>query len=99
MTSIPDANIDCHRLPRKCRAGVVDGGCQLWTNLRGRDPQTGVEVDRWGCADGFVPLLLVEIAQMSRQTGAAVESFRNEVVKADEQAALARNQVLQIVKG
>ena len=31
--------------------------------------------------DGMVPVLLIENAQQSRQTGAAVESFRNEVVK------------------
>jgi hypothetical protein len=29
---------------------------------------------------------MVENTQMSRQTGAAVESFRNEVVKANEQS-------------
>jgi hypothetical protein len=31
-----------------------------------------------------MPILLIENAQMSRQTGAAVESFRNEMVKANE---------------
>ena len=29
-------------------------------------------------------MLLIENSQMSRQTGAAVESFRNEMVKANE---------------
>lgn len=90
---LPDDKIDCHRLPRRCRAGVVDGYCQLWTNIRGKDPQTGVEVDRWGCADAFVPMLLIENAQQSRQTGAAVESFRNEVVKAEQD----RQQVIAAV--
>jgi hypothetical protein len=32
----------------------------------------------------WMPILLIENAQMSRQTGAAVESFRNEMVKANE---------------
>ena len=32
----------------------------------------------------WLPILLIENAQMSRQTGAAVESFRNEMVKANE---------------
>jgi len=32
----------------------------------------------------WLPVLLIENAQMSRQTGAAVESFRNEMVRANE---------------
>jgi hypothetical protein len=31
-----------------------------------------------------MPILLIENSQMSRQTGAAVESFRNEMVKGNE---------------
>jgi predicted Ser/Thr protein kinase len=91
---LPDEKIGCHRLPRRCRDGVVDQCCQLWTNVRGRDPQTGVEMDRWGCADAFVPMLLIEVAQQSRQTGAAVESFRNETVKVNERAAQERRETL-----
>jgi hypothetical protein len=33
------------------------------------------------CAIKWIPVLLIENAQMERQTGAAVESFRNESVK------------------
>jgi hypothetical protein len=32
-----------------------------------------------------MPILTIEVAQKSNQTGAAVESFRNEVVKANQQ--------------
>jgi hypothetical protein len=91
---LPDEKIGCHRLDRTCRHGVTEDRCQLWINLRGRDPQTGVEFDRWGCADAFVPLLMVENSQMQRQTAAAVESFRNEVVKANEGAIEQRREVL-----
>lgn len=59
--------------------------CPLYVQLRGMDPQTGKEIDQWGCSFAFMPTLLIENAQQSRQTGAAVESFRNEVVK-DNQA-------------
>lgn len=96
---LPDEKIGCHRLPRKCRGGVVDEHCQLWVNLRGRDPQTGVEVDRWGCADAFMPSLLIENAQMSRQAGAAIESFRNEVVAANKAAVEERRQALESLAG
>jgi hypothetical protein len=43
-------------------------------------------VDEWGCAVAWLPLLLIENASQSRQTGAAVESFRNEVAKTQQEA-------------
>lgn len=55
--------------------------CAWWTLLRGKHPQTFAEIDEWGCAVAWLPVLMIENAQQSRQTGAAVESFRNEVVK------------------
>lgn len=55
--------------------------CPLWTQLRGLNPNTGQEIDEWNCALALTPLLLVENAMQSRQAGAAIESFRNEMVK------------------
>ena len=55
--------------------------CEWFTEIRGTNPQTGKEVDEWGCAVTWLPMLLVENSQQQRQTGAAVESFRNETVK------------------
>lgn len=49
--------------------------------IRGKDPQTNKDVDDWGCSMAWLPKLLIENAMVSRQTGAAVESFRNEMVK------------------
>lgn len=49
--------------------------------VRGKHPQTGADVDEWGCAMSWLPVLLIENSQQQRQTGAAVESFRNEVAK------------------
>lgn len=59
-------------------------GCSWFTQLRGKNPQTGAEVDEWGCAITWLPMLLIENSQQQRQTGAAVESFRNEMVKAND---------------
>ena len=53
--------------------------------MRGTNPNTGELVDEWGCAVTWMPIMGAEIAQKSNQTGAAVESFRNEVVKANQQ--------------
>ena len=51
--------------------------------VRGANPNTGEEVDNWGCAVAWMPVLTIENSQQQRQTGAAVESFRNEMVKAN----------------
>ena len=51
-----------------------------FTQIRGTHPQTGQEIDEWGCAVTWIPTLLIENSQQQRQTGAAVESFRNETL-------------------
>ena len=55
--------------------------CVWFTRIAGQDPNTGKQIDEYGCAVSWLPTLLIENAQQSRQTGAAVESFRNETVK------------------
>jgi hypothetical protein len=57
--------------------------CPWWTRVVGKNPQNEEMIDDWRCAVSLLPMLLVENAQMSRQTGAAVESFRNEMVNAN----------------
>lgn len=59
-------------------------GCAWFTKIAGLHPQTGKEVEEWGCAVAWLPVLLIENAQQQRQTGAAVESFRNVVARAAE---------------
>jgi hypothetical protein len=58
--------------------------CAWFLKIRGTNPNTGEDIDDWGCSISWLPILLIENAQVSRQTGAAVESFRNEMVKANE---------------
>lgn len=58
--------------------------CAWFMRIRGANPNTGEEVDEWGCAMAWLPVLLIENSQQQRQTGAAVESFRNEMVKAND---------------
>jgi hypothetical protein len=59
--------------------------CSWYIQIRGTNPNTGQEVDDWGCAMAWMPVLMIENSQQQRQTGAAVESFRNEVVKANKE--------------
>ena len=57
--------------------------CMWFTKVRGMNPNTGEELDEWECAINWLPLLIIENAQQTRQSGAAIESFRNEVVKSN----------------
>lgn len=58
--------------------------CAWYTKLVGENPNTGTKIDEWGCSMSWLPVLLVENSQQQLHTGAAVESFRNEMVKANE---------------
>jgi hypothetical protein len=62
--------------------------CAWFTQLRGNNPNTGEPVDEWGCAIAWLPILTIENSQQQRQTGAAIESFRNETVQINEQLKL-----------
>jgi hypothetical protein len=52
--------------------------------IAGTNPNTGKEVEEWGCSMAWLPMLMIENSQQQRSTGAAVESFRNEMVKNNE---------------
>jgi hypothetical protein len=54
--------------------------CPWWTLIRGKNPQSEEMIDQWQCAIAMLPMLLVENAQQSRGVGAAMETFRNDVV-------------------
>lgn len=86
MSNLPDKNKGCPYtgFARSCRSVLSEWDCPKYIRIIGVDPNTGQEVDETGCADGFLPMLLIENSQQQRQTGAAVESFRNEMVKANE---------------
>jgi hypothetical protein len=69
----------CPLIKKKC----IQHKCAWYTQVRGLNPNTGQEIDEWGCAVSWMPIMSIEVAQKQYQTGAAVESFRNEVVKAN----------------
>jgi hypothetical protein len=59
--------------------------CSWYTEVRGMNPNTGEQIDEWSCAITWIPMLQIETSQQARQAGAAVESFRNEVVRSNAQ--------------
>jgi hypothetical protein len=96
---LPDPKVRCPAtgFARSCRDILAECDCPKFVSVKFRNPQNGELVDKFGCADSFIPLLLIENSQMSRQTGAAVESFRNEVVKTNEETVRQRQEALAYV--
>ena len=73
-------------LGSKCEE-IKDGAihrCMWFTKMAGMDPTTGKDIESSNCAIAWMPLLTVENSREQLKTGAAVESFRNEMVKAQE---------------
>lgn len=59
--------------------------CRFWVNVLGQNPQTGETVNNGDCAIAWMPVLLIENSKVNRETGAAVESMRNEGVTTGDQ--------------
>ena len=67
---------------------AVDGvikRCAWYTKMVGLDPNTGKEVDDWACAMSWMPMLQVEMSSTNRGQTKALESFRNETVKGQDE--------------
>lgn len=60
--------------------------CGWFTQIRGKNPNTGEDIDHFGCAVAWLPVLLIEGAKQSRDAGAAIESFRNAMVEANDRS-------------
>lgn len=72
----------CPLIQKEC----IGWDCSWYTHIRGMNVNTGEEMDHEGCSMAFLPMLLVDNTQQTRQAGAAIESMRNEVVKGQEVA-------------
>ena len=73
-------------LGAKCEE-IKDGAihrCVWFQTFAGTNPTTGEQVDEKGCAMAWLPILMIENSKQQRSTSAAVESFRNEMVKSTE---------------
>lgn len=70
---------------------IKDGAihrCAWYTKLAGTNPNTGETVDEHGCAMSWLPMLMIENSMQQRSTSAAVESFRNETMQANQSSQL-----------
>ena len=73
-----------HCCEKRDETGQPVERCQWYVKVYGRHPQTEELVDKWACSIAFMPMLQIESSQQMRQAGAAVESFRNEMVSGNE---------------
>jgi hypothetical protein len=71
----------CPLIKKNC----IEHKCAWYTQVRGLNPNTGQEIDQWGCAVSWMPVMSIEVAQKQYQTAAAVESFRNEIVRTNSE--------------
>ena len=70
----------CPLIQKKCK----EHKCKFYTQVVGKNPNTGEDVSRFDCAITWLPMLLIESSLQTRQAGSAIESFRNEMVRLNE---------------
>ena len=83
----------CPLLQKEC----IGLQCAWITQIRGMDPQTGEDVDEWDCAIKWLPFLLIENTKKNIESGAAVESFRNEVVQRMDKPMPVEQRMMQTI--
>lgn len=69
--------------------------CRFWITVQGQNPQTGETVNNEDCSFAWMPMLMIENSKVNRETGAAVESLRNENVSTGGQIT---NALMQLVE-
>ena len=77
-------------LNSKCEE-IKDGAihrCAWFQTLAGTNPNTGEQTDEAACSMAWLPMLLIENSMQQRSTSAAVESFRNETMQANQSSQL-----------
>ncbi|MGH9567392.1 MAG: hypothetical protein ACRD4I_15530 [Candidatus Angelobacter sp.] len=65
----------CPLLKKEC----IKHDCAWYTQVIGKNPQTGEQLNRFACAVEWIPVLLIDNTQQQRQAGAAFEGVRNEM--------------------
>lgn len=83
-TGKPEAKSDMNCPFFKQPMNKVCHKCALFIKIQGKNPNTGQDIDAWDCSFSWLPLLMIENTQQGRAVGAAMESWRNEFVKAEQ---------------
>jgi hypothetical protein len=70
----------CPFLNKAC----IGDACTMWTQVLGKDPQTGAPVNHADCSIKWIPVLLIENSKEQAHTTASLDAHRNEMKKAQE---------------
>ncbi len=76
MTKLKQGDL-CPLIGESCRQLE----CMWYTKVSGVHPQTGENVEEYGCAVAWIPFLQMDNTMHVNQAGAAIESLRNETVE------------------
>ena len=57
-------------------SGVVKQ-CRFWTHVYGKDPQSEKITDHFDCSQAWMPVIMLEVSQMSRFNTASVDKVAN----------------------
>ncbi len=84
---LPEPHIMCHEteFTKSCRDMCM--GCRKYVHLTMKHPQSGKDLDEYGCADSYKVLMEIETQRMLYQLGAAVENLRNELIKSNDKTS------------
>lgn len=80
---LPAENITCPYTWHEKRCRDLALNCPKFIRIDGKNPQSEEHVSEYGCADTFLPMMMIENSQQQRQTAASIDSFRNEMMQAN----------------
>ena len=78
----PDYKCPMTAFKTRCKKHRDD--CPNYVHIRGKMPQSEEDIDMYDCALKWAPTLAIELSQRMNQMGATMDSFRNELVKAQD---------------
>jgi hypothetical protein len=70
----------CPFLNKAC----IGDACTMWTQVLGKDPQTGAPINHADCSIKWIPVLLIENSKEQAHTTASLDAHRDEMRKAQE---------------
>jgi hypothetical protein len=64
------------------KGACVGDACKFHVHIMGKHPQSGADLDMADCAVRWLPTLLIENSQQTRQAAASVDKMASEAAKA-----------------
>ena len=97
MTNIPLGPADRYCPFWKKKMSTVCHTCPMWVQVRGMNPNTGQETDRWDCSIALLTMMQLETAKEVRQTNASIDTMRSDNQKYHgEHTKLAVAQIMEL---